>query len=123
MATQGVCVIRRDISQFGEGMKASELAKTDMVLEEQIDRHFVWHHYPPVPREMLPVAIDAIRRMNMGELDDIAPLPGRFVVTIDPRITPLVKDIINGLALYAWQCDCDPCKQGNPHWGSTGEFA
>jgi hypothetical protein len=123
MATQGVCVIRRDISQFGEGMKASELAKTDMVLEEQIDRHFVWHHYPPVPREMIPVALDAIRCMNMGLLDEIAPLPGKFVVSIDQRITPLVKDIISGLALFAWKCECEPCTKGNPHWGSSGDKA
>jgi len=123
MATQGVRVIRRDIDQFGQGIKATELAKTGMPLDEQVDCHFVWHHFPPVPKEMIPVAVDAIRCMNMGKLEDIAPLPGRFVVSIDPKITPLVKDIINGLALYAWRCECDPCKQGNPHWGMTGEFA
>lgn len=116
-------MIRRDISQFGEGMKASELAKTDMALEEQIDRHFVWHHFPPVPAKMIPVAIEAIRSMNMGMLDDIAPLPGKFVVSIDPTITPLVKDICSGLALFAWRCECEPCKKGNPHWGVNPEFA
>lgn len=115
--------MRRDIDQFGQGMKATELAKTDMVLDEQIDRHFVWHHFPPVPKQMIPVAVDAIRRMNMGELDDIAPLPGKFVVSIDRRITPLVKDIVNGLALYAWKCECEPCSKGNPHWGVSGDFA
>jgi hypothetical protein len=120
MATQGVRVIRRDIVQLGEGIKASELAKTDMPLDEQLDRHFVWHHYPPVPKKMIPVAIEAIRSMNMGMMDDIAPLPGEFVVSIDPRITPLVKDICSGLTLFAWRCKCDPCKRGEPHWGFSG---
>jgi hypothetical protein len=120
MATQGVRVIRRDIVQLGEGIKASELAKTDMPLDEQLDRHFVWHHYPPVPKKMIPVAIEAIRSMNMGMMDDIAPLPGEFVVSIDPSITPLVKDICSGLTLFAWRCECDPCKHGEPHWGFSG---
>jgi hypothetical protein len=116
-------MMRRDIDQFGHGVAASVMAAGDTPLDEQLDQHFVWHHLPPVPRAMIPVAIDAITRMNMGELDEIAPLPGRFVVSIDPKITPLVKDICNGLVLWAWRCHCDLCKKGNPHWGINPEFA
>jgi hypothetical protein len=110
-------MMRRDISQFGEGVKASVMAAGDMPLDDQIDRHFVWHHYPPAPEAMIPIAIEAIRHMNMGMMDEISPLPGNFVVSIDPSITPLVKDIINGFALFAWRCHCDLCKKGEPHWG------
>jgi len=116
-------MMRRDIILFGQGDKAPKLAKSDDPLEQQLDKHFVWNHFPPVPAALIPLAIDAIRMINMGQEKESCAIPGEYVVTGDPNKSPTAYEIANALGLWAWQCECDACARGELHWRREAESA
>jgi hypothetical protein len=41
-------------------LQATELANSEMTLERQIEIHFSSNCYPPIPKQMIPVAVEAI---------------------------------------------------------------
>ena len=57
----------------------SAMALTDeelgMTLEQQISLHFQTNCYPPIPQQMLPVAIEALDNANSGDWQKMIRLP------------------------------------------------
>ena len=96
---------------------ASELAKTDIPLRDQLARHFLYHIYPPAPMKLIDVAIEAIVAVNDGNPSAPILLPKGFVVLYDREKIPTADDVMQGLNLNAWKCACTSCSEGNPHWG------
>jgi hypothetical protein len=87
-----------------------------MPLRDQIARHFLYHHFPPAPMKLLDTAIAAITAVNEGQGGFPIGLPNGFVVRYDKKKTPTAEDVMQGLNLNAWRCECDGCKKGEPHW-------
>lgn len=55
---------------------AIDLAESvELSLEDQIGIHLTSNHYPPVPRSMVPVCIDAIDKANDGDWEAMVKLP------------------------------------------------
>ena len=57
-------------------LHAIELAESfELSLEDQIRLHLTSNHYPPVPKEMVPVCIEAIDKANDGDWESLVELP------------------------------------------------
>ncbi len=56
-------------------MQAMELAGSEMSLEQQIAIHFSGNCYPPIPKMMIPVAVEAINAYRDGEFARVIQLP------------------------------------------------
>ena len=56
-------------------MQAMELASSGMPLEQQIGIHFAGNCYPPIPKAMIPVAVEAINAYHDGEFAKVIKLP------------------------------------------------
>ena len=56
-------------------MQAMELAGSEMSLEQQIAIHFSGNCYPPIPKMMIPVAVEAINAYRDGEFAKVIQLP------------------------------------------------
>jgi hypothetical protein len=55
---------------------AIDLAESvELSLEDQIGIHLTSNHYPPVPKSMVPVCIDAIDKANEGDWNSMVKLP------------------------------------------------
>jgi hypothetical protein len=55
---------------------AIDLAESvELSLEDQIGIHLTSNHYPPVPKSMVPVCIDAIDKANDGDWEAMVKLP------------------------------------------------
>lgn len=55
---------------------AIDLAESvELSLEDQIRIHLTSNHYPPVPKSMVPVCIDAIDKANDGDWESMVKLP------------------------------------------------
>ena len=55
---------------------AIDLAESvELSLEDQIGIHLTSNHYPPVPKSMVPVCIDAIDKANEGDWEAMVKLP------------------------------------------------
>lgn len=44
-------------------------------LENALHYHLTGNHFPPIPAEMIPVAVIAIDNANADQWDDLIPLP------------------------------------------------
>lgn len=80
---------------------ARELAELGSDNREQaIEFHLVSNHFPPIPRSMVSVCVDAIEWASVGEWDRLLPLPegvGYKGLTVAP-----VSAIISAHHLEAW---------------------
>lgn len=103
--------------RFGTGPTATELARSNRPLREQIAQHFLTHHYPPVPMALLQTAVDAITSVNKGHPNAEIALPEGMSIRSRPGELPTAQIITQVLVLTAWKCDCKPCREGDPHWG------
>ena len=54
---------------------AEGLTEIGLSLEEQILVHLTSNHYPPVPKIMVPVCIEAIDKANEGDWYSMIPMP------------------------------------------------
>jgi hypothetical protein len=55
---------------------AIDLAESvELSLEDQIGIHLTGNHYPPVPKSMVPVCIEAIDKANDGDWESMVKLP------------------------------------------------
>ena len=54
---------------------AEGLADTGLSVEEQLLIHLTSNHYPPVPKIMVPVCVEAIDSANEGDWDSLIKLP------------------------------------------------
>jgi hypothetical protein len=54
---------------------ARGIAETELPLEEQIAWHFSTNCYPPIPKKMIPVAVEAIDAYYDGEFAKVIKLP------------------------------------------------
>lgn len=54
---------------------AMGIAGTDLPLEEQIAWHFSSNCYPPIPKQMIPVAVEAINAYNDEDFARVIKLP------------------------------------------------
>jgi len=54
---------------------AEGLTEIGLSLEDQIMVHLTSNHYPPVPKIMVPVCIEAIDKANEGEWEEMIKLP------------------------------------------------
>jgi hypothetical protein len=58
---------------------AEGLTEIGLSLEEQILVHLTSNHYPPVPKSMVPVCVEAIDKANDGEWDSLVTLPEKVL--------------------------------------------
>jgi hypothetical protein len=56
-------------------MTAMGIAETDVSLEQQIAWHLAGNHYPPIPKAMVPVCIEAIDAYWEMDYDRLIQLP------------------------------------------------
>lgn len=54
---------------------ARGIAETDLPLEEQLAWHFSSNCYPPIPKQMIPIAVEAINAYWDGEFAKVIKLP------------------------------------------------
>jgi hypothetical protein len=54
---------------------ARGIAETELPLERQIGWHFSTNCYPPIPQQMIPVAVEAINAYHDGEFAKVIQLP------------------------------------------------
>lgn len=54
---------------------ARGIAETELPLEQQIAWHFSSNCYPPIPKQMIPVAVEAINAYHDGEFAKVIKLP------------------------------------------------
>jgi hypothetical protein len=73
---------------------AEGIAETEIPLERQIAWHLQGNHYPPVHPTFIPVAIEAIEKVNDGE--------GNTVITMPNGIEKTAYGIVEGLHLETW---------------------
>lgn len=80
---------------------ATELATdTTMELEQQIAIHFASNCYPPIPRFMIPVAIEAINAYNESDGSRVISLPAGVTFRNADQVTSF--EAIEALRLEAW---------------------
>lgn len=56
-------------------ISALGIAETDTTIEQQVSWHFSSNCYPPVPQQMVPVAVQAIELLIAEEPDVMVKLP------------------------------------------------
>jgi hypothetical protein len=54
---------------------ARGIAETELPLEQQLAWHFSSNCYPPIPKQMIPVAVEAINAYHDGEFAKVIKLP------------------------------------------------
>jgi len=67
-------------SAYAEG-----LTEIGLSIEEQILVHLTSNHYPPVPRSMVPICIEAIDNANGGDWDKPIALPEKVTWKGNPH--------------------------------------
>jgi hypothetical protein len=84
---------------------ASELASgiESLTLEQALGIHLRSNHYPPIPEEMVPVAVTAIHLANAGHHDALIQLPEG--TEWRSQVKAPVWAIVDGLHLSAWLDD------------------
>lgn len=80
---------------------AEELSQLDLTLEQQIAIHFSANCYPPVPKMMIPVALDAIYACEEGEFSRMVELPDGVTYGNDQKQVT-ASQVINVLRLDAF---------------------
>jgi hypothetical protein len=73
---------------------AEGIAETDISLEQQIRCHLSANHYPPVHPSFVPVAIEAINKVNECEGNTLLKMPNGVEKT--------AYGIVEGLHLETW---------------------
>lgn len=73
---------------------AHAIAEAPLTLEQKMDWHLQANCFPPVPKEFIPVAVDAINRANDGDWDTYIEYPNGKTRT--------VRYTIEGLFLEAF---------------------
>ena len=56
-------------------LTATEIAETELTLEDQITWHLRGNHFPPIPKSMVKPCIEAIQAANEGNWDRMIGLP------------------------------------------------
>lgn len=80
---------------------ASELSnETSLTLKEQLRIHFSSNCYPPIPYQMLDVAIEAINAYNEYDGSKIITLPAGVTFRDSKEVTAF--ETIEALRLEAW---------------------
>jgi hypothetical protein len=82
-------------------MTAIDLSEMDVTLEQQIGYHFVANCYPPIPKEMIPVAIEAIDAYWEEDYQKLIQLP-EGVEFRDGSTKITAVQAIESLRLEAW---------------------
>lgn len=80
---------------------AMGIADTDLSLEQQISWHFASNCYPPIPSQMIPVAIEALNAYWEEDSERLVGLP-EGVEFRDGRTSIPASQAIESLKLYAW---------------------
>jgi hypothetical protein len=83
---------------------AMGIADTNVSLEQQIGWHFSSNCYPPIPSQMIPVAIAAIDAYWEDDLETLIPLP-EGVSFRDGSTSVSAYQAIESLRLDAWCMD------------------
>jgi hypothetical protein len=82
---------------------ASDIALSNLTLEQKLFQHLTYNHYPPVHPDFIPSAIEAIEAYNEGDYGRFIFLPNGKMLTADR--------VIEGLHLeYFLDCD-DTCDE------------
>ena len=55
-------------------LQAQEMSEL-LPLEQAIEWHLTSNHFPPIPKSMVPVCIEAIQHANEGNFDKLVALP------------------------------------------------
>ena len=80
---------------------ANELsAETSLTLEQQVAIHFSSNCYPPIPKFMLPVAIEAINAYNDYNGSLVITLPDGVTFRDSKEVT--ASEVVDNLRLNAW---------------------
>lgn len=79
---------------------ALDLAASGVDLRVQLSYHLSANHYPPVPKEMVQVCLDAIDLANEGEWEARVSLPDG--ATYRGETTAPVWAVVEGHHLFAW---------------------
>lgn len=82
-------------------MTAMSIADSDVTLEQQIGMHFSVNCYPPIPRQMIPVAVAAINAYWDEDYQAMIPLP-EGVEFRDGSTSITAVQAIESLRLEAW---------------------
>jgi hypothetical protein len=85
-------------------MTAMGIAGTELTLEQQIGIHFSTNCYPPIPKVMIPVAIQAIDAYWEEDYSRMIPLPDG-VQFRDGSESVSASQAIESLRLDAWCVD------------------
>ena len=85
-------------------MTAMGLADLELSLEDQIGMHFSSNCYPPIPRQMIPVAVAAINAYWDEDYKRMIPLP-EGVEFRDGSTSITAIQAIESLRLEAWCLD------------------
>jgi len=64
---------------------AEGLTEIGLSLEDQIMVHLTSNHYPPVPKIMVPICIEAIDKANEGAWDEVIALPENVLWKGEPE--------------------------------------
>ncbi len=81
-------------------MTAMSLTDTELSLEDQIGIHFSSNCYPPIPKMMIPVAIEAIDAYWEDDLDHLIPLPEGVSFRGNTEVS--ARNVIESYRLDAW---------------------
>lgn len=84
-------------------LTATEIAETELTLEDQITWHLRGNHFPPIPKSMVKPCIEAIQAANEGNWDRMIGLPdgvGYKGLTAAP-----VSAIVEAHHLESWITD------------------
>lgn len=82
-------------------MTAIDLSEMDVTLEQQIAYHFSVNCYPPIPKEMIPVATEAINAYWDEDYQKLIQLP-EGVEFRDGSTKITAVQAIESLRLDAW---------------------
>jgi hypothetical protein len=80
------------------------ITETDTTLEQQIGWHFATNCYPPIPKAMIPVAIEAIDAYWDEDYSRMIPLPDG-VQFRNGSTSVSASQAIESLRLDAWCMD------------------
>jgi hypothetical protein len=84
-------------------ISALGIAETNTNIEQQVSWHFSSNCYPPVPQQMVPFAVKAIKLAIADDWDELVPCPEG--VSWRGQTSVRVHDVIEALYLNAF-IDC-----------------
>ena len=102
-------------------MTAMDLAGQEISLEQQLAIHFSSNCYPPIPQQMIPMAVEAIGAYWDEELDKEIELPEGM--SFRGRDTVSARNVIESYRLDAWCMETESCGkceatgEGTSAWG------